>query len=69
METNSNPDLRDDESGTAEPTQQGRLIRKAGLLVWEPAPGTRLVPQEEINEAIRLLRDDPDRFFNEVREP
>jgi AbrB family looped-hinge helix DNA binding protein len=42
----------------APPPPQGRLVRENGFLVWEPAPGSREVTLEEINEAIRQLREE-----------
>lgn len=44
------------------PEAKGCLVREGGLLVWEPAPGTPLVSGEEINELIRVLREEPDKF-------
>lgn len=50
--------LRDGLIEIAPPPPQGRLIRKNGLLFWEPAPGSPETTLEEINEAIRQLREE-----------
>jgi AbrB family looped-hinge helix DNA binding protein len=54
--------LRDGLIEIAVPPPEGRLVREGGFLVWEPAEGTRTVSTEEINEAIRQLREDRGNF-------
>jgi AbrB family looped-hinge helix DNA binding protein len=54
--------LRDGLIEIAPPPPQGRLVREGGFLVWEPAEGTPTVGTEEINEAIRQLREDRENF-------
>ena len=46
----------------APPPPEGKLVRKNGLLYWEPAAGTPETTLEEINEAIRKLREERTRF-------
>jgi AbrB family looped-hinge helix DNA binding protein len=50
--------LRDGQIEIAPPPPQGRLVREDGLLVWESAPGTPPITTEDINEAIRQVRED-----------
>ena len=50
--------LRDGLIEIAPPPPQGRLIRKNGHLFWEPAAGSSETTLEEINEAIRQLREE-----------
>lgn len=55
-------DYRDGAIEITFPPAKGKLVRKGGLLVWQPAPGTPPVSMEEINEAIRLLREEREKF-------
>jgi len=40
------------------PKAEGRLVRKSGLLVWQPAPGTPPISAEEIERAIQDVREE-----------
>jgi len=44
------------------PPPQGRLIRKDGMLLWEPGPSVPPLTTEDINEAIRMVREERDNF-------
>jgi AbrB family looped-hinge helix DNA binding protein len=43
------------------PRPQGRIIKEGPVWVWEPDTGTRQVTQEEINDAIREVREERER--------
>lgn len=40
------------------PEPQGRLVYEDGLPYWESAPGTPPITLDEINEAIRAIREE-----------
>jgi AbrB family looped-hinge helix DNA binding protein len=40
------------------PEAQGTLVRENGVLVWVPAQGTQPVTPEQVDEAIRSLREE-----------
>ncbi len=44
------------------PRAQGRIVYERGLPVWESAPGTSPVSQDEINRWIRILREEREKF-------
>jgi AbrB family looped-hinge helix DNA binding protein len=44
------------------PPPQGRLIRVDGMLLWDPGPEAPVQTTDEINEAIRVLREDRENF-------
>ncbi|HWZ32057.1 MAG TPA: AbrB/MazE/SpoVT family DNA-binding domain-containing protein [Bryobacteraceae bacterium] len=39
------------------PRPQGRIVNEDGVWVWESAPGTPPITQEQIDEAIEELRE------------
>ena len=41
---------------------QGRVVYENGLPVWEPPPGTRPFTLEELNEWIRIDREERHKF-------
>ena len=50
--------LRDGVLEIAPPPPQGRVVREGDLLVWESAPGTPPIAPEDINDAIRQVRQE-----------
>ena len=44
------------------PPPQGRLVRIDGMLFWDPGPDAPPMTTEDINEAIRVLREDRENF-------
>jgi AbrB family looped-hinge helix DNA binding protein len=44
------------------PTPQGRIVREGSLLVWESPSGVPKIMPGDIDEAIRAVREERDRF-------
>jgi AbrB family looped-hinge helix DNA binding protein len=40
------------------PPPQGRLVRRDGMLLWDPGPDAAPLTVEDVNEAIRVLREE-----------
>jgi hypothetical protein len=50
------------EGETVPPDPQGRIVLEGSLLVWESPSGAPKIMPGDIDEAIRAVREEQDRF-------